>query len=77
MPAAYLLGPEIAPIHFYRRGGWFCLGKVRHNGPQLAHQLGERRNRRGRATRLRAVQSYRCPACRYWHLGGGIADRTA
>jgi hypothetical protein len=77
MPPAYLLGPEVGSVHVHRSGGWFCLGKVRHNGPQVAYKLGKRQNRRGRAARLRVVQSYRCPACQYWHLGGGFADRTA
>jgi hypothetical protein len=70
MPPAYLLGPEVAPVRVHQSGGWFCLGKARHNGPQIAYNISKGRNRRGRATRLRAVRSYRCARCHYWHLGG-------
>jgi hypothetical protein len=72
MPPAYLKGPAVAPMHVQRAGGWCCLGKAKHDAPEVAFKVAKRRNRLGRRNRLRGVNPYRCPQCGQWHLGGRL-----
>ncbi len=73
MPAAYLLGPALAPD---RSPHFTGCGKATFATPRLAYAVAHRRNitrdgahrHRPRTSTRMLCRVYRCPTCAGWHL---------